>query len=196
MPAKPQGQPTLSLQAQLCGNGNFYEMKFRSIVPWVLACLLLVISPCWSQETNLESLPETSEKVADLWGNELRLYYDLPDNFLVFTDQGRGVQSRVVFGLDERNDMMLAYLRASNIANATKEDQVDPGISITLRDRKVVFKVARRDSRSWVVLYVDSENGESARFAVPQQWDLKDPKIRELIAIRQGFERLMLKAAL
>ncbi len=172
-------------------------MKFHSVAAWLLIVFALVVSPSVGQDgTGLEALPDTPEKVTDLWGNELRLYFDLPDNFLVFTDTQRNVRSKVVFGLNERNDMMLAYLRAGNVATASKEEQVDPGISITLRDRKVVFKVARRNNRSWIVLYVESENGQQARFAVPQQWGLKDPKIRELIAIKQGFERLMLKAAL
>ncbi len=173
-------------------------MRLRRWNSVLLATLFLLLTPGWSQEIPLvDVLPETKERVADLWGNELRLYFDLPDNFLVFTDTARSVRSQVTFGLNERNDLMLAYLRASNVATTLKSDgQKDSGVAITLRGKNVDFKVARREGRSWVVLYVDNGEGHQARFAVPQAWEIKDPKLKELIDIKQGFERLMLKAAL
>lgn len=172
-------------------------MNIRCQAAWLLTILMLLTSLSGAQVgTNIEALPDTPEKVTDLWGNELRLYFDLPDNFLVFIDRGRNVQSQVAFGINERNDMMLAYLRACNVATASKQEQVDPGIVISLRGQKVAFKVANRDSRTWVVMYVESESGQEARFAVPQQWGLKDPRVLELMEIKQGFDRLLLKAAL
>lgn len=145
---------------------------------------------------DLTALPDTQDKVVDLWGNELRLYFDMPDNFLVFLDFERDVQSKLTFGLYERNDMMGAYLRASNLANTIKEGEVDPGFVLPVREQKILFKAARRHNRTWVVLYASGPEGKEARFAIPQAWDLKDPKIKELIATKQGFEHMLIKAGL
>lgn len=163
----------------------------------ILALLLCLGGPLLCQESPaLEPLPDTSELVTDLWGNEVRLYYDLPDNLLVFTDPRRRVRCRVPLGATERNDLMLAYLRSSNLALGLKPESKDPGFSVNLRGINVTLKAANREKRIWVVFYFANPEGQQARFAVPQAWDLKDPKVLELAEIKRGFERLILKAGL
>lgn len=165
-----------------------------------LQTLLLLLwfgGPVLGQEVpQLDPLPDTKELVTDLWGNEARLYYDLPDNLLILTDPHRGVRCNVALGTIERNDLMLAYLRSSNLALTMKATSKDPGFSVNLRGVDVTLKAAHREKRSWVVFYFSNPDGRQARFAVPQTWELKDPKVLELAEIKRGFERLLLKAGL
>jgi hypothetical protein len=169
------------------------------LVRLLLLVGLLLGSPCLAQpppDPNAP-LPETQEVVKDLFNDEARLYFALPDNFLVFVDPASGTRQTIVLGANERNDLLTAYMKACDQAHRAKEGEQDPGTSITLGDRLVTFKTARRDSRSWVVVYVSGPaQEEKTRFAVPQVWDLKDPKMTELYGIKSGFERLLIKSAL
>ena len=175
-----------------------HAAKFWQWCTAFTATLLLLLSSGWCQDSS-QAIPalEPTERVTDLWGNEVQLYFDLPDNILTFSDAERGVHGRVILGAQERNELMLAYLQASNVATALQsEGHKNTEIRTSLRGTDVTFKVARRDRRNWVVLYVDDGKGAQARFAIPQTWELKDPKLRELMVIKQGFEQLLLKSAL
>lgn len=143
-----------------------------------------------------EPLPETREKVVDLFGNEARLYF-IPggENIMVFVDPGRDISRAITLGANERNSLMTAYMKACDRINAVKEGEAEEAVSVDLRGAPVVFKAARREKRAWVVLYVGDRDAP-ARFAVPQAWELKDPKLEQLYGIKSGFERLLLKSAL
>jgi hypothetical protein len=163
----------------------------------LLLCCMLLNWPALAQPApNLaEPLPETKELVRDLFGDEVRLYFSLPDNILVFVDTANGTRRSLTLGDNERNDLLSAYMKACDKATRVKEGEQDEGFAIKMGPTEVTFKMARRDNRSWVVLYVGDAEG-SARFAVPQLWEMKDPKILQLIEIKSGFERLLIKSAL
>lgn len=161
-------------------------------------CLLAAPLPAQPAPDLAEPLPETKELVEDLFGDQVRLYFRLPDNFLVFLDKERGTLQMLTLSDNERNALLTGYMKACDRANAVREGQKDAGTSIDMGDRKVVFRVARRDQRAWVVLYVSGPgpDEQTARFAVPQAWELKDPKMEVLYGIKSGFERLLIKSAL
>ena len=163
----------------------------------LLLCLMLLNWPALAQPApeQAEPLPETKELVRDLFGDEVRLYFSLPDNILVFVDTANGTRRSLTLGDNERNDLLSAYMKACDKATRVKEGEQDEGFAINMGPTEVTFKTARRDNRSWVVLYVGDAEG-SARFAVPQLWEMKDPKILQLIEIKSGFERLLIKSAL
>ena len=159
--------------------------------------MLLLACPLSAQEVPdfSQPLPDTKELVKDLFEDEARLYFCLPDNVLVFVDKARDRCQGITLGFTERNDLMQAYMKACDKASKIKDGEEDPGFAVVFGGTPVTFRAARRENRSWVVLYVGPEN-QAARFAIPQVWDLKDPRISELIAIKSGFERLLVKSAL
>ena len=163
----------------------------------VLLLILLLACPLWAQEAPdlSQPLPETKELVKDLFGDEVRLYFCLPDNVMVFVDKAHDRCQGIPLGFTQRSDMMQAYMKACDKATRIKDGEDDPGFTIDFGETPVTFRAARRENRSWVVLYVGPED-QAARFAIPQLWDLKDPRISELIAIKSGFERLIIKSAL
>ncbi len=172
----------------------------RLLAKAALLAICLLGSPLLGQPAPdlAQPLPETKELVEDLFGDQARLYFRLPDNFLVFVDKERGTMQMLTLSDNERNTLLTAYMKACDRANVAQEGQKDAGTSISLGDRNVTFKVARRDKRAWVVLYVSGPgpDEQTTRFAVPQAWDLKDPKMEVLYGIKSGFERLLIKSAL
>lgn len=168
--------------------------SFRKGARCLTLLIFLLLVPAQSQQQP-EPLPDTKEKVVDLFGGEARLYFLLPENILVFVDNTKTVSRAVVLGAQERHQLQTAYMKACDKAILTKDGQQDEGFSIWLRDTEIVFRTARRDNRSWVVLYVGDADAP-ARFAVPQVWDPKDPRMEQLYGIKSGFERLLIKSAL
>ena len=162
----------------------------------LIGTLLLLLPALAEHQEPLPPLPPTREKIADLFGNEIRLYFALPDNDLVFIDTKLDRRHTLTLGPDERSNLMAAYLKACAAANIVQEDRPVDVLTIAVRDQQVTFKAARKEERSWVVLYVGRANEQIVRFAVPQLWDLKDPKLEALYQIKSGFERLLLKAGL
>lgn len=171
----------------------------RTVASALLAAALLVTPAISQPAPDLTApLPQTKEMVEDLFGDQARLYFSLPYNYLVFSDKDKGTLQMLLLSDNERNDLLTGYLRACDRAHLTPEGQKDEGTSIKMGDRQVTFKVARRDKRAWVVLYVSGpgKDEQTTRFAVPQAWDLKDPKMEMLYGIKSGFEGLLIKSAL
>lgn len=165
------------------------------LVALCLALLLPVPLAAQGAPDLSQPLPETKEIVRDLFEDEVRLYFCLPDNVMVFVDKSRERCQGITLGFTQRNELLQAYMKACDKATRIQDGEDDPGFTLEFGETPVTFRAARRDNRSWVVLYVGPED-EAARFAIPQLWDLKDPKIQELIAIKSGFERLLIKSTL
>lgn len=174
-------------------SGARHHWKWVFVFVWCL----LGPPPLLAQEAPdlTQPLPETKETVKDLFGDEARLYFCLPNNVMVFVDTSRERCQGISLGYTERSDLLQAYMKACDKATRIQEGEEDPGFRLDFGETPVTFRAARRDNRSWVVLYVGPDD-QAARFAVPQVWDLKDPRIQELIAIKSGFERLLIKSAL
>jgi hypothetical protein len=137
---------------------------------------------------------QADEIVADLSGGGVGLYLDVPFNMLVFVEHGE--HNSVPIGPMELTGLQAAYMHACERALGLAPEARDSPESLSLGEYQLQFAAVRADRRCWVVISVSGPEGVTTRLSVPQAWDLKDPQMEQLYAVKSGFERLLIKAGM
>lgn len=161
---------------------------------------LLLLAVCWvagggAVQADPGEGPDV-ERFSDPFAHELWLQFDLPVNSLWLRDPDSGVTLGAPVGYEGRTALMQAYLQAGQSVLTVGEREVRRLPEFPLGDLRAQFQVTRREGRSWAVLVFRDAQERTARYAIPQQWELKDPRASTLISVRREFERLLLKLAL